>query len=212
MAHGNFRASDCTLASASEQSLKADTLQITRNHFYQSMVTLDWNNAFLWRWLTMPKCALYIFLMVSMCFYHRYQLTHYLNHYWLTNARNLQINIRKPGKYRNAFSKYIVLCAAVHLPRWKIPRPFTRPVENPKALTLLQPAESVWEIQVNWNDANSCWDSLGKWASQCTLTFECFGWRCSSVPSLVESAEQTARDNHGRILGGNQPRLAYWHS
>ena len=84
----------------------------------------------------MPKCALYILLMVSMFFYHRYQLTHYLNHYLLSNVQNLQINIRKPGKYRNAFSKCIVSSAAVYLPQCKISRLFFQPSEDPTSLAI----------------------------------------------------------------------------
>ena len=163
MACDNGRASGCTPASDSKQSLKVDIYRIAQSQLLYPLTTWGSMHALIWTWLTISWFAAWcMVLMAYMIFDHRCQLTPDLNHYCFHTCNFPNLNIFNPVKHRNAFSKCLYSCSAVCLPRKKISSAFTQPSEDPKSLAIFQPAKSVWQIQINSSDAKSCRDRLGK--------------------------------------------------
>ena len=162
MACENGRASGCTPASATEKCLKVDLYRMAKSQLFHPLMTWGSMNALIWTWLTKFWCAPCMLLLVTMIFDHRCQLPPDLNHYCFHTCNFPDPNIFNPNRHRNAFSKCLYSCSAIHLPREKISSSFTQPSEDPKSLAIFQPAKSVWEIQINSKDANSCGDRLGK--------------------------------------------------
>ena len=162
MACENGRASGCTPASASEKSLKVDLYRMAKSQLFHPLTTWGSMHALIRTWLTTFWCAPCMLLLATMIFDHRCQLPPDLNHYCFHTCNFFNSNTCNPNQYRNAFSKYLYSCTAFFLPRKKISSSFTQPSEDPKSLAIFQPAKSVWEIQTNSINANSCGDRLGK--------------------------------------------------
>jgi hypothetical protein len=147
MASENGRASGCTPTSASKQSLKVDICRIAQSQLFHPLTTWGSMHAFVWTWLTISWFIACMILMADMIFDHRCQLTPDLNHYCFHTCNILDPNIFSPNKCINAVSKCLYSCSALYLPRGKNSSSFTQPSEDPKSLTIFQPAKSVWEFR-----------------------------------------------------------------
>ena len=162
MACENWRALGCTPASASEESLKVDIYRTAKSQLFHPLTTWGSIHVLIWTRLTTFWCVTCMILLATIIFDHRCQLPPDLNHYCSNTCNFSNPNICNPNQYRNAFSKYLYSCTAFFLPRKKISSSVTQPSEDPKSLAIFQPAKSVWQIQINSIDANSCGDRLGK--------------------------------------------------